>query len=115
MTRPHRLRVLRTRNLRCIHGLDKNPRVTLAVRLLTFESTFGTEFLQMPECHVSPIRTLVEETGESPAVNQIEWIPFGHDQEMLAFCRRVRFAPWPTLAGAARDPTTRITSPPRGA
>jgi 2,5-diketo-D-gluconate reductase A len=36
---------------------------------------------------VAQIRTLIEETGETPAVNQIEWTPFGHDQEMLEFCR----------------------------
>jgi diketogulonate reductase-like aldo/keto reductase len=30
---------------------------------------------------------LIDTTGETPAVNQIEWSPFGHSQEMLAYCQ----------------------------
>lgn len=33
------------------------------------------------------IDELIEETGEVPAVNQIEWSPFGHSLEMLDYCR----------------------------
>lgn len=33
------------------------------------------------------IEALVEATGEVPAVNQIEWSPFGWSPEMLAHCR----------------------------
>lgn len=36
---------------------------------------------------VDQIRTLVDQTGETPTVNQIEWTPFGHDRNMLDFCR----------------------------
>jgi 2,5-diketo-D-gluconate reductase A len=30
---------------------------------------------------------LTDATGEQPAVNQIEWSPFGHSREMLEYCR----------------------------
>jgi diketogulonate reductase-like aldo/keto reductase len=33
------------------------------------------------------IEELVYRTGEMPAVNQIEWTPFGHSPSMLDFCR----------------------------
>jgi len=33
------------------------------------------------------IEDLVYHTGEMPAVNQIEWTPFGHSPRMLDFCR----------------------------
>lgn len=36
------------------------------------------------------IDALVDATGEVPAVNQIEWTPFGWSQEMLDYCRERR-------------------------
>jgi diketogulonate reductase-like aldo/keto reductase len=36
---------------------------------------------------VGQIEELVEKTGVTPSVNQVEWTPFGHSKEMLAFCR----------------------------
>ena len=36
---------------------------------------------------VQQITELVQKTGVIPAVNQIEWSPFGHSDEMLEFCR----------------------------
>lgn len=33
------------------------------------------------------MQVLFDDTGEWPAINQIEWTPFGHSQEMLAFCK----------------------------
>jgi 2,5-diketo-D-gluconate reductase A len=36
---------------------------------------------------IEQIQELFDATGELPAVNQIEWSPFGHDMEMLKFCR----------------------------
>jgi len=36
---------------------------------------------------VDQIQKLVNMTGEVPVVNQIEWTPFGHEFEMLDFCR----------------------------
>ena len=36
---------------------------------------------------IEKIEELVYRTGELPAVNQIEWSPFGHSLDMLNFCR----------------------------
>lgn len=33
------------------------------------------------------IQELIDLTDEAPVVNQIEWTPFGHSDEMIAFCR----------------------------
>jgi 2,5-diketo-D-gluconate reductase A len=33
------------------------------------------------------LRELAENTGELPAVHQIEWSPFGHSLDMLSFCQ----------------------------
>ena len=35
---------------------------------------------------IEQIEALAESTGIWPAVNQIEWSPFGHSEEMLDFC-----------------------------
>lgn len=37
---------------------------------------------------VEHMEALVAATGEVPAVNQIEWSPFGHCQEMFEYCRK---------------------------
>jgi len=37
---------------------------------------------------VDLIELLIEKSGEVPAVNQIEWTPFGHSREMLDYCRQ---------------------------
>ncbi len=36
---------------------------------------------------VNQIQALIDATGVVPAVNQIEWTPFGHDMEMLEYCQ----------------------------
>src|SRR5215207_7182601 len=36
---------------------------------------------------IEQIHALVDATGELPAVNQIEWSPFGWSREMLDYCR----------------------------
>jgi 2,5-diketo-D-gluconate reductase A len=36
---------------------------------------------------IDAVEELVYRTGEMPAVNQIEWSPFGHSPSMLDFCR----------------------------
>ena len=36
---------------------------------------------------IDAVEELVYRTGEMPAVNQIEWSPFGHSPRMLDFCR----------------------------
>jgi diketogulonate reductase-like aldo/keto reductase len=37
---------------------------------------------------VEQIEELIRSTGETPAVNQIEWSPFGWSDEMLDYCRQ---------------------------
>jgi 2,5-diketo-D-gluconate reductase A len=39
---------------------------------------------------VGQIEELAEKTGVVPAVNQVEWTPFGHSKELLSFCRANR-------------------------
>lgn len=34
------------------------------------------------------IQELIEVTGEVPLANQLEWTPFGHSEEMFAFCQQ---------------------------
>jgi diketogulonate reductase-like aldo/keto reductase len=36
---------------------------------------------------IAQLQALAENTGEMPAVHQIEWSPFGHSLDMLSFCR----------------------------
>lgn len=36
---------------------------------------------------IDQMQYLISATGEIPVVNQIEWTPFGHSQEMLEFCK----------------------------
>jgi diketogulonate reductase-like aldo/keto reductase len=36
---------------------------------------------------IAQLRALADQTGEMPEVHQIEWSPFGHSLDMLAFCR----------------------------
>ena len=36
---------------------------------------------------VAQLQALADQTGEMPAVHQIEWSPFGHSLDMLTFCR----------------------------
>ena len=36
---------------------------------------------------VAQMQALADQTGEMPAVHQIEWSPFGHSLDMLNFCR----------------------------
>ena len=35
---------------------------------------------------ISLIETLIDKSGEIPAVNQIEWSPFGHSRKMYDYC-----------------------------
>ena len=50
------------------------------------------------------IEELVYRTGEMPAVNQIEWTPFGHSPRMLDFCRDndIIIQAWSPLTRATR-------------
>src|SRR4030095_14997138 len=53
---------------------------------------------------IEHIEELVYETGEMPAVNQIEWSPFGHSPRMLDFCRDngILIQAWSPLTRARR-------------
>lgn len=46
-----------------------------------------TKDIGVSNYNAAQIRALVAFTGEKPVVNQIEWSPFGWDEEMLEFCR----------------------------
>jgi len=50
------------------------------------------------------IEELVYRTGEMPAVNQVEWSPFGHSPRMLDFCREneILIQAWSPLTRATR-------------
>ncbi|HJQ08115.1 MAG TPA: aldo/keto reductase [Candidatus Saccharimonadales bacterium] len=37
---------------------------------------------------IEQIQTLIGDSNEVPAVNQIEWSPFGHSEDMLEYCRK---------------------------
>jgi diketogulonate reductase-like aldo/keto reductase len=53
---------------------------------------------------IEQIEELVYRTGELPAVNQIEWSPFGHSPGMLDFCREneLLIQAWSPLTRATR-------------
>jgi diketogulonate reductase-like aldo/keto reductase len=53
---------------------------------------------------IEQIEELVYRTGELPAVNQIEWSPFGHSPRMLDFCRDndIVIQAWSPLTRALR-------------
>lgn len=36
---------------------------------------------------IDQIQTLIDASGEVPVVNQIEWSPYGHSEDMLSFCQ----------------------------
>ncbi|HET7059877.1 MAG TPA: aldo/keto reductase [Candidatus Saccharimonadales bacterium] len=36
---------------------------------------------------IEQLQELIDNTGEVPVVNQIEWSPFGHSKEMLGYCQ----------------------------
>ena len=53
---------------------------------------------------IDSIEDLVYRTGEMPAVNQVEWSPFGHSPRMLDFCRdnEIVIQAWSPLTRASR-------------
>ena len=53
---------------------------------------------------IDSIEDLVYRTGEMPAVNQVEWSPFGHSPRMLDFCRDndIVIQAWSPLTRASR-------------
>jgi 2,5-diketo-D-gluconate reductase A len=53
---------------------------------------------------VEQIEALIDASGEVPAVNQIEWSPFGHSENMLRYCngRRIIIQAYSPLTRATR-------------
>jgi len=41
---------------------------------------------------IGQIDSLIRATGETPAVNQIEWSPFGHSAQLWEYCRKREIA-----------------------
>ena len=58
------------------------------------------------------IERLIESSGEAPAVNQIEWSPFGHSDEMAAYCgeRQIVIQSYSPLTRATRLRDERLVS-----
>jgi len=59
---------------------------------------------------IGQIEELVYRTGEMPAVNQVEWSPFGHSPSMLDFCRDngILIQSWSPLTRAERLNDNRV-------
>jgi 2,5-diketo-D-gluconate reductase A len=60
---------------------------------------------------VAQIEELARNTGEMPAVNQIEWSPFGHSLDMLSFCRanEILIQAWSPLTRGKRLDDPRLS------
>jgi len=60
---------------------------------------------------IHQIEELVYRSGEMPAVNQIEWTPFGHSPSLLDFCRDngILIQSWSPLTRAERLNDDRIS------
>lgn len=61
---------------------------------------------------IEQIEELVYRTGELPAVNQIEWSPFGHSPRMLDFCfdNQIVIQAWAPLTRAQRLNDDKLTA-----
>jgi 2,5-diketo-D-gluconate reductase A len=61
---------------------------------------------------IEQIEELVYRTGELPAVNQIEWSPFGHSPRMLDFCfdNHIVIQAWSPLTRGRRLNDDKLTS-----
>jgi diketogulonate reductase-like aldo/keto reductase len=61
---------------------------------------------------IEQIEELVYLTGEMPAVNQIEWSPFGHSPRMLDFCHdnHIVIQAWSPLTRALRLNDDKLTA-----
>ena len=61
---------------------------------------------------IEKIEELVYRTGELPAVNQIEWSPFGHSPRMLDFCfdNHIVIQAWSPLTRGLRLNDDKLTS-----
>jgi 2,5-diketo-D-gluconate reductase A len=61
---------------------------------------------------IEAVEDLVYRSGEMPAVNQIEWSPFGHSPRMLDFCRdnQILIQAWSPLTRAQRLNDDKVSS-----
>jgi 2,5-diketo-D-gluconate reductase A len=61
---------------------------------------------------IEQIEELVYRTGELPAVNQVEWSPFGHSPRMLDFCfdNDIAIQAWSPLTRGLRLNDDKLTS-----
>lgn len=75
-------------NLMLIHRPPpKGPGTELWEGLMRAEEGGLTRAVGVSNYSIEQIDELVEATGKVPAVNQIEWTPFGWSPEMLTYCR----------------------------
>jgi len=58
---------------------------------------------------IQQMQALAEQSGELPAVNQIEWSPFGFSPEMLDFCQREEIV---IMAYSPLTRTAQLQTPP---
>jgi diketogulonate reductase-like aldo/keto reductase len=60
---------------------------------------------------------LIDATGEVPVVNQIEWSPFGHSEEMMRYAKakRIIIQAYSPRHSDGRSGTSRDTVMPRSA
>jgi diketogulonate reductase-like aldo/keto reductase len=68
-----------------------------------------TKDIGVSNYRIEQLQELIDASGEVPVVNQIEWTPFGHSEEMLDFCRQknILIQAYSSLTHAKRldDPT----------
>ncbi len=67
---------------------DSDANIELWEDVIHARSDALTRDIGVSNYSIEQIQELIDATGETPAVNQIEWTPFGHSQEMLEFCQQ---------------------------
>jgi len=89
-------------DLALVHGVPEHDAGELAWHGLRRAKRDGlARDIGVSSFSIDGIEELVYRTGEMPAVNQIEWSPFGHSPRMLDFCREN------AIIIQARSPLTR--------
>lgn len=63
------------------------PGIDLWEGLIRAEDEGLTRAIGVSNYSIEQVKGLVDAVGKIPAVNQIEWTPFGWSQDMLAYCR----------------------------
>ncbi|MFN2526974.1 MAG: aldo/keto reductase family protein [Actinomycetota bacterium] len=76
-------------DLMLIHRPPTNgPGIELWTGLIRAREEGLTKDIGVSNYSIQQIEALIDDTGDVPAVNQIEWTPFGWSPEMLEYCRR---------------------------